>query len=123
MKYFIASDIHNTETILNASEFNTLKFLFKIDDPNLKNNKNSNTIINNKANLSQYCSIFDNLPPISKVSMNVVNDFLQNNISNNFQEDPDYIILRKLSKCLTIKNTNEVGNKNLKITQCEDSNI
>ena len=40
----IASDIHNTETSLNSSEFNTLKFLFKVydTDNNIEELRNKN---------------------------------------------------------------------------------
>ena len=67
MKLFlriIASDIHNTETTISANEFNTLKFLFTTEDK--KHTKKNN-------NLSNYLHCFDNLPPITKINMNIIN--------------------------------------------------
>ena len=115
----IASDIHNTETTLNANEFNTLKFLFKVYD---NGNDSMSNSINKKNNLSSYASFFDNLSSVEKISMNIVNEFLQNVISNAPPEKGDYVSIKHLTKSVTIK-TEELTNKSIKISQCSDSYI
>ena len=113
----ISSDIHNTETNLNQNEFNTLRFLFKLDG------EISNTEKQKKP-LSTYTNFYDNkIPGIIKVNMNIINEFLLNSISNDPPLDSDYIQIKNLSKCVTIKTSSDVQNKNIKITQCEDSYI
>ena len=113
----ISSDIHNTETNLNQNEFNTLRFLFKLDG------EISNTEKQKKP-LSTYTNFYDNkIPGINKVNMNIINEFLLNSISNDPPLDSDYIQIKNLSKCVTIKTSSDVQNKNIKITQCEDSYI
>ena len=113
----ISSDIHNTETNLNQNEFNTLRFLFKLDG------EISNTEKQKKP-LSTYTNFYDNkIPGINKVNMNIINEYLLNSISNDPPLDSDYIQIKNLSKCVTIKTSSDVQNKNIKITQCEDSYI
>ena len=113
----ISSDIHNTETNINQNEFNTLRFLFKLDG------EISNTEKQKKP-LSTYTNFYDNkIPGINKVNMNIINEFLLNSISNDPPLDSDYIQIKNLSKCVTIKTSSDVQNKNIKITQCEDSYI
>ena len=114
----IASDIHNTETTLNVNEFNILKFIFMTDD---EGNKSNNYI--KKNTLSSYTHFFDNLPIVTKIKMNIIKEFLLNVISNDPPEKSNYIKLKHLSKCVTIKNQNDFINKNILITQCEDSFI
>ena len=75
----IASDIHNTETTINMNEFNTLKFLFKLDENDLYKSStlnNNNTLNKSKNTLSNYTHFFDNLPSVAKIGMNKVNEFL-----------------------------------------------
>ena len=113
----ISSDIHNTETNINQNEFNTLRFLFKLDG------EISNTEKQKKP-LSTYTNFYDNkIPGINKVNMNIINEFLLNSISNDPPLDSDYIQIKNLSKCVTIKTSSDIQNKNIKITQCEDSYI
>ena len=115
----IASDIHNTETTINAGEFNTLKFIFTIDDkkyPNFDKNKKNNSLAN-------YLHCFDNLPPTTKINMNIINEFLISALSSSAPELPNYVAIKSLSKCVTIKSGNEYQNKNLLISKCEDSYI
>ena len=113
----ISSDIHNTETNLNQNEFNTLRFLFKLDGEISNTDKQ-------KKPLSTYTNFFENkIPGINKVNMNIINEFLLNSISNDPPLDSDYIQIKNLSKCVTIKTSSDVQNKNIKITQCEDSYI
>ena len=113
----ISSDIHNTETNINQNEFNTLRFLFKLDG------EISNTEKQKKP-LSTYTNFYDNkIPGINKVNMNIINEYLLNSISNDPPLDSDYIQIKNLSKCVTIKTSSDVQNKNIKITQCEDSYI
>ena len=120
----IASDIHNTETTLNVNEFNILKFLFMTDDEGNKHNNNINNNTNVKKNtLSSYTHFFDNLPIITKIKMNIIKEFLLNVISTDPPEKSNYIKIKHLSKCVTIKNQNDFINKNILITQCEDSFI
>lgn len=120
----IASDIHNTETTINMNEFNTLKFLFKLDENDLYKSStlnNNNTLNKNKNTLSNYTHFFDNLPSVAKIGMNKVNEFLSELISTTPPEKSDYIQIKNLSKSVTIKN--DCINKNIKITQCDDSYI
>ena len=76
MKLFlrlIASDIHNTETCLNSNEFNTLKFLFKINEKR----------INNLSNLAPF---FMNFSTTTKINIDVICEWLNNSLSNNSSE-------------------------------------
>jgi hypothetical protein len=73
----IASDLHNTETQLNSNEFNTLKFLFKINDKKL-------------LNLSNYAPFFNNFSSTTKVNIDIIVEWLSNIISTNYS---DYGIL------------------------------
>ena len=113
----VASDIHNTETTINANEFNTLKFLFTIEDSkhNDKNKKNSS--------LSNHLHCFDNLPPVTKINMNIINEFLLSALSTSAPELSNYATIKGLSKCVTIKIGNEYQNKNLLISNCDDTYI
>ena len=117
----VASDIHNTETTINANEFNTFKFLFTIED----NKFNTNIHDKNKKNtsLSNYLHCFDNLPPVTKINMNIINEFLLSAISTSAPELSNYVIIKGLSKCVTIKSGNEYQNKNLLISNCDDTYI
>lgn len=65
----IASDIHNTETCLNSNEFNTLKFLFKINEKR----------INNLSNLAPF---FMNFSTTTKINIDVICEWLNNSLSN-----------------------------------------
>ena len=115
----VASDIHNTETTINANEFNTLKFLFTIE-----NNKHNIHDKNKKnANLSNFLHCFDNLPPVTKINMNIINEFLLSALSNSAPELSNYATIKGLSKCVTIKTSNEYQNKNLLISNCDDTYI
>ena len=109
----VASDIHNTETTINANEFNTLKFLFTIEDN--KNKKN--------YSLSNHLHCFDNLPPVTKINMNIINEFLSSALSTSAPELSNYATIKGLSKCVTIKSGNEYQNKNLLISNCDDTYI
>ena len=71
-----------------------------------------------------FTNFFENkIPGINKINMNIINDYLQNTISNDPPLDSDYIQIKNLSKCVTIKTSSDIQNKNIKITQCEDSYI
>lgn len=113
----IASDIHNTETTLNENEFNTLKFLFTVGDSSYQNNEKIK-----KMSLSNYLHCFDNLPPITKINMNIINELLLSTLSSKASELPDYVRIKGLSKCVTIK-AGECQNKNILISNCDDSYI
>jgi TBCC domain-containing protein 1 len=116
----VASDIHNTETTINANEFNTLKFLFTIED----NNHNSLHDKNKKNySLSTHLHCFDNLPPVTKINMNIINEFLSSALSTSAPELSNYATIKGLSKCVTIKTGNEYQNKNLLISNCDDTYI
>jgi TBCC domain-containing protein 1 len=116
----VASDIHNTETTINANEFNTLKFLFTIED----NNHNSLHDKNKKNySLSNHLHCFDNLPPVTKINMNIINEFLSSALSTSAPELSNYATIKGLSKCVTIKTGNEYQNKNLLISNCDDTYI
>ena len=120
MKLFlriIASDIHNTETTINANEFDTLKFLFTIGENKGEKNKK------NGVSLSSYLHCFDNLPNVTKINMNIINEFLLSSLSNTAPELSNYNIIKGLSKCVTIKTGNEYQNKNLLISGCSDTYI
>ena len=112
----VASDIHNTETTINANEFNTLKFLFTIEDN--KQNKNRKN-----SSLSNHLHCFDNLPPVTKINMNIINEFLSSALSTSAPELSNYATIKGLSKCVTIKTGNEYQNKNLLISNCDDTFI
>lgn len=107
----IASDIHNTETSLNVSEYNTLRFLFQIYDDDMTTSK--------KNTLSSYTNFFENSPVSTKINMNIVSECLTSVISSSPPEQTNYIQFKDLSKCVTIKT--DCTNKNIKISQCEDS--
>ena len=111
----IASDIHNTETTISANELNTLKFLFTTEDKKHLSKKNEP--------LSNCLHCFDNLNPTTKINMNIINEFLSSSLSNTAPELSSYIIIKNLSKCVTIKSGNEYQNKNLLITECNDTYI
>ena len=116
----VASDIHNTETTINANEFNTLKFLFTIEG----NNHNSLHDKNKKNySLSSHLHCFDNLPPVTKINMNIINEFLSSALSTSAPELSNYATIKGLSKCVTIKTGNEYQNKNLLISNCDDTYI
>ena len=116
----VASDIHNTETTICANEFNTLKFLFTIED-----NKHNSIHDKNKKgiSLSNFLHCFDNLPPVTKINMNIINEFLLSALSNSAPELSNYCTIKGLSKCVTIKLGNEYQNKNLLISKCDDTYI
>ena len=94
----VASDIHNTETTINANEFNTLKFLFSIEDT--KHNTHGKS--NKNSSLSNYLHCFDNLPPVTKINMNIINEFLLSTLSTPAPELSNYSIIKGLSKCVKI---------------------
>jgi hypothetical protein len=124
----IASDIHNTETSLNSNEFNTLKFFFKIPNESFKNNTQT---------LSSYAPFFVNFSTTTKINIEIIYEWLINTIytgagpgNNNYlsvntsysgPDIDDLIQLKNLSKCVTLKEN--LQNKNVKISQCEDSYI
>ena len=111
----VASDIHNTETTISANEFNTLKFLFTTEDKK-HNNKKSTPLAN-------HLHCFDNLPPITKINMNIINEFLLSSLGGSAPELSNYVVIKGLSKCVTIKSGNEYQNKSLLITSCDDTYI
>ena len=116
----VASDIHNTETTINANEFNTLKFLFTIE-----NNKYNSVHDKNKKNssLSTHLHCFNNLPAVTKINMNIINELLLSALSTSAPELSNYVTIKGLSKCVTIKTGNEYQNKNLLISNCDDTYI
>lgn len=118
----IASDIHNTETTLNANECNTLKFLFKIFDEDGVAASMTSSTQGKKGGIAAYASFFDNLSSVEKINMNVVSEWLIANIATTPPEQSDYINIKHLTKSVTIK-TDDVTNKNIKISQCSDSYI
>jgi hypothetical protein len=125
----IASDIHNTETTINAEEYNTLKFLFKLYDPNDNlNNISTNSIKSNssgyhkKVNLSDYSACFTHKSKADKINMNTVYESLMRILMPTPPEQNDYCVIRQLEKCVTIKNE-ELLNKNIHISQCKESYI
>lgn len=107
----IASDIHNTETTLNANEYNTLKFLFHINDEDVTPSK--------KNTLASSTHFFENLPLVTKINVNIVSEWVTSVISSSPPDQSNYIQFKDLSKCVTIKT--DCTNKNIKISQCEDS--
>jgi hypothetical protein len=70
----IASDIHNTETSLNANEFNTLKFLFKCNDKK------------QALNLSSYAPFFNNFSSTTKINVDIITEWLTNIIPSNYND-------------------------------------
>jgi len=71
----ISSDLHNVETTLKSTEFNTLKFMFKVYDKKNSNNANNN--------LSNYAHFFSNFSSTTKISVDVICDWLLNLINSN----------------------------------------
>ena len=118
----VASDIHNSETTINANEFNTLKFLFTIEEDKI-NSFNEKNKRSNITTLSNLLHCFDNLPPITKINMNIINEFLSSALSTSAPELSNYKIIKDLSKCVTLKIGIEFQNKNLLITNCNDTYI
>jgi len=105
----VASDIHNTETTICANEFNTLKILFTIED----NKHNSIHDKNKKGVLLSNClHCFDIFPPVTKIKMNIINEFLLSTLSNSAPKLLNYCTIKGLSKYVTIKTGNEYQNKN-----------
>jgi hypothetical protein len=81
----IASDIHNTETCLNSNEFNTLKFLFKINEKR----------INKLSNLAPF---FMNFSATTKINIDVIIEWINNSLSNNSSDYGKIILTRILIK-------------------------
>ncbi len=73
----ISSDLHNSDTTLKSTEFNTLKFLFKVYD---KKNTSGNT------NLSNYAHFFANFSSTTKISVDIISEWLLNLINSNSSE-------------------------------------
>ena len=110
----VATDIHNSETQLNSGEFNTLDFFFRF------NTKNFNS--NQKSGLSGIAPFFMNFSPTTKVNIEKITEWLSSNVNlSNNEVDENTIILKNLSKCLTVKE--DITGKNIKILNCEDSQI
>lgn len=135
----IATDIHNTETLLNSKEFNALKFFFDFQE-NEKSNNNQNSITYtsnnnyslNKPGLAGIAPFFNNFSTTMKVSIDKIIDWMINNIysidkininnSFNLQHiDSNTIIFKNLNKSLLVKD--QFDNKNVKILYCEESKI
>ena len=81
----ISSDLHNAETTLKSTEFNTLKFLFKVTDKKQDNNSKQ-TSQNSQNTLSSYANFFANFSSTTKISVDVISDWLLNIISTNSNE-------------------------------------
>ena len=73
----ISSDLHNAETTLKSTEFNTLKFLLKVND------KRSSTT---NVNLSNYAHFFANFSSTTKINVDIISEWLLNLINSNSNE-------------------------------------
>lgn len=95
----ISSDIHSPEASLSASEFNTLRILFKVQQPSgLKP-----TIVGGGAvQLSTLTPFFQTGSHSVKVHMNVIIDWLSQIISPH-EPEGEIVYMNGLNKCVTIK--------------------
>lgn len=133
----VATDIHNSETQLNSSEFNTLKFFFRINEENNTNKLNnqlsssqtsthSNSSIKSynmqRTGLSGIAPFFLNFSPTTKVNIEKITDWISNVItSSQIDSDEHTVFLKNLSKCTTVKK--DMSGKSVKIVSSEDSQI
>jgi len=102
----ISTDIHTAEVSLSASEFNTLRILFKINQPS--------GLKAGAMQLSQLTPFFQQTGHQVKVHMNVIIDWLSQII---LQHEPEGEVqyMNSLNKCVTIKDSASVQNKDLRI--------
>lgn len=121
----IATDIHNSETQLNSSEFNTLKFFFRFNESLSKTTgKQSgfNQINLLKSGLAGIAPFYLNFSSTTKVNIEKITEWVYSNLNSNSQEaDENTVVLKNLSKCLTVKE--DLSGKSVKILNCEDSQI
>lgn len=113
----VATDIHNSETQLNSSEFNTLDFFFR-----LSFNQNQPKSKGQKQGLSTIAPFFSNFSSTTKVNIEKITEWICSYVNINTSESDNSILnIKNLSKCLSkIDNTQ---NKYIKIMNCEDSQI
>ncbi|CDW72648.1 tubulin binding cofactor c domain-containing protein [Stylonychia lemnae] len=110
----ISTDIHSTEVSLSATEFNTLRVLFKIQQA-------AGSKISASQTLAQLTPFFQPSNQQVKVHMNVIIDWLGQIISPHEPED-EIVYMNGLNKCVTIKDS-ALQNKDVRIVNCEDSYI
>lgn len=121
----IATDIHNSETQLNSGEFNTLKFFFRFNE-SLSKTTGKQGGINQmnllKSGLAGIAPFYLNFSSTTKVNIEKITEWVYSNLNSNSQEaDENTIVLKNLSKCLTVKE--DLTGKSVKILNCEDSQI
>lgn len=136
----ISSDIHNKEVSLSATEFNTLRVLFKVVDANGKcvesNRPKSAQQIKGVGSfykpLSSYTPFFQQ-PALSKqtasakVHMNTLIDWI-NSLLLTVEPTENQFKLNSLNKCVATKSFMEIyphygTNCRMSIVNCEDSNV
>ena len=118
----VASDIHNSETQINSSEFNTLKFFFRENFQLNQSLNSSSSSVKKISGLSSLAPFFQNFSPTTKVNIEKVTEWIIGMISTSPLDNDDHtVVLRNLSKCTTIKK--DFSGKCIKIINCEDSQI
>lgn len=114
----ISSDIHSPEASLSASEFNTLRILFKVQQASgLKTTVPGGGLLQ----LSALTPFFQTGSHSVKVHMNVIIDWLSQIISPH-EPEGEIVYMNGLNKCVTIKES-AIQNKDVRIQGCEDSYI
>eukprot|EP00347_Sterkiella_histriomuscorum_P018435 403345520 len=110
----ISTDIHSTEVSLSATEFNTLRILFRIQ-------QQGGARTATQQSLAQVTQFFQASNQQVKVHMNVIIDWLGQIISPHEPEE-EIVYMNGLNKCVTVKE-NALQNKDVRIIGCEDSYI
>ena len=134
----VSSDIHNKEVSLSATEFNTLRILFKVvgsDGTSLENLVRPKSAslqpkggVKHISSYAQFFNIATGTPNSSKkVHMNEIIDWI-NNLLLMIEPSEGVYNLNNFNKCVAIKNSKEIYNHigntcKLNIIECEDSSI
>ena len=136
----ISSDIHNKEVSLSATEFNTLRILFKVvnsDGRSLESLQRPKSAASNKSQtgsvkpLSTFTQFYtqpqgQNTSSL-KVHMNVITDWI-NNLLLTVEPTENQFKLNSLNKCVATKSFQEINphygnNCKMSIVNCEESNV
>jgi hypothetical protein len=105
----ISSDIHSPEASLSASEFNTLRILFKVQQASgLKVPTTGGAV-----QLSTLTPFFQTGSHSVKVHVNVIIDWLSQIISPH-EPEGEIVYMNGLNKCVTIKES-ALQNKDVRI--------
>jgi hypothetical protein len=101
----ISSDIHSPEASLSASEFNTLRILFKVQQ--------ASGLKGPGVQLSALTPFYQTGSHSVKVNMNVIIDWLAQIIAPH-EPEGEIVYMNGLNKCVTIKDA-ALTNKDVRI--------